>query len=72
MHDINKLPILILAYNRYDKFQRCFDTLYRQGARNFYVSIDGPRSNKDIKIQENIIIAKIDIKMFTLRLIILK
>ena len=54
MHDINKLPILILAYNRYDKFQRCFDTLYRQGARNFYVSIDGPRSNKDIKIQREI------------------
>ena len=25
MTDLSKLPVLILAYNRYDKFIKCFD-----------------------------------------------
>ena len=55
MQDIEKLPVLILAYNRYDKFLRCFETLYKQGIRKFFISIDGPKNEYDIKSQEQII-----------------
>ena len=54
MHDINQLPILILAYNRYDKFTRCINTLHRNGARKFFISIDGPRNDSDKQNQRKI------------------
>ena len=47
MDDINKLPVLILTYNRFDKFRKCIDTLYNYGVRNFFISIDGPKNNSD-------------------------
>ena len=54
MHYVDQLPILILAYNRFDKFYKCITILYENGARNFYVSIDGPKNNFDIKEQNKI------------------
>ena len=55
MNGIKKLPVLILAHNRFDKFLRCITTLYDQGAKNIFVSIDGPVNKNDIEIQNKII-----------------
>ena len=52
MTDLSKLPVLILAYNRYDKFLRCIKTLHSQGVSNIFVSIDGPKNYLDIRSQE--------------------
>ena len=54
MDRLKKLPILILAYNRFDKFLRCITTLHKQGAKNIFVSIDGPVNKNDLKIQKEI------------------
>lgn len=43
----NEAPILILAYNRADLFIGCIDRLLSNGFNNIYVSIDGPRNDKD-------------------------
>ena len=46
---INKeeLPILILAHSRADKFSNCIKKIYDFGIRNIYLSIDGPRNDRD-------------------------
>mgnify|MGYP001160828237 FL=1 len=54
MHDIDELPILVLAYNRFDKFKKCINTLYSQGVRKIFISIDGPKNSLDIKEQKKI------------------
>ena len=54
MGSIKNLPVLILGYNRFDKFSRCINTLYEQGIKKVYVSIDGPLNVYDRKSQENI------------------
>ena len=54
MQKLENLPVLILAYNRYDKFFRCLESLYKQGIKKVYVSIDGPLNVYDRKAQENI------------------
>ena len=54
MDGLNKLPVLILTHNRFDKFLRCITTLYEQGAKNIFVSIDGPVNKNDLKIQKKI------------------
>ena len=53
MSTINELPVLILAYNRFDKFNKCINTLHEQGIKKIFVSIDGPLNNFDIKSQKN-------------------
>ena len=55
MQDLKKLPVLILAYNRFDKFIRCIDSLNNQGIKKVYVSIDGPKNDFDINNQKEII-----------------
>lgn len=52
MSNIKGLPVLILAFNRFDKFKICIDHLYSQGVRKVFVSIDGPRNANDFKIQK--------------------
>ena len=54
MHHIKDLPVLILGYNRYDKFIRCISSLQAQGIKRIYVSIDGPKNDYDKKIQRKI------------------
>ena len=54
MSAIKDLPALILGYNRFDKFSRCITTLYEQGIKKVYVSIDGPKNEYDIQAQKNI------------------
>ena len=49
MGEIKDLPVLILGYNRFDKFTRCISTLKKQGVNNIYVSIDGPKNEYDVK-----------------------
>ena len=44
MSDISNLPVLILAYNRFDKFNKCINTLYKQGIKKIFLSIDGPKN----------------------------
>ena len=56
MLEIKDLPVLILGYNRFDKFTRCISTLKQQGLNNIYVSIDGPKNEYDLKIQKEIFI----------------
>ena len=46
------LPILILGYNRFEKFTRCITTLQEQGLQKIYVSIDGPKNELDKEVQE--------------------
>ena len=55
MINIKDLPILILGYNRFDKFNRCITTLKEQGAKKIYVSIDGPKNEFDKEVQKEII-----------------
>ena len=55
MQDIQDIPVLILAYNRYEKFLKCFQTLYSYGCRNIYISLDGTKNNYDLNQQEKII-----------------
>ena len=54
MLSIKKLPVLILAYNRFDKFFKCITTLNEQGIKKIFISIDGPRNNFDVINQEKI------------------
>ena len=54
MDEINKLPVLILAYNRFEKFNRCVNNLYKQGIKEIFVSIDGPLNFEDLR-QQNMI-----------------
>lgn len=54
MHHIKDLPVLILGYNRYDKFIRCISSLQAQGIKKIYVSIDGPKNDFDKQIQRKI------------------
>ena len=55
MDNIKELPILILGYNRFDKFTRCIKTLKEKGIKKIYVSIDGPKNDFDKESQEKII-----------------
>ena len=55
MSVINDLPVLILGYNRLDKFIRCIKTVQNQGIEKVYVSIDGPKNEYDYEIQKRII-----------------
>ena len=55
MNDIKDLPVLILGYNRVDKFKRCLTTLQEQGIKTIYVSIDGPKNSNDKNSQRKII-----------------
>ena len=55
MVNIQKLPVLILGYNRFDKFTRCITTLEKQGIKKIYVSIDGPKNELDKEVQKKII-----------------
>jgi hypothetical protein len=55
MSVINDLPVLILGYNRLDKFTRCIKTVQSQGIEKVYVSIDGPKNDYDYEIQKRII-----------------
>jgi len=55
MNDIKDLPILILGYNRFDKFKRCLNTLQEQGISKIFVSLDGPKNSFDISAQKKII-----------------
>ena len=55
MDVINDLPVLILGYNRFDKFTRCIKTLREQGIKKIYVSIDGPKDDYDFQVQKRII-----------------
>jgi Glycosyl transferase family 2 len=43
--NIELLPILVLAFNRPDNLKLCLDSLFELGARNIYVSQDGPSSD---------------------------
>ena len=52
---LEELPVLILGYNRLDKFTRCISTLNEQGIKKVFVSIDGPKNESDKKIQKEII-----------------
>lgn len=54
MQNIKDLPVLILAYNRYEKFHRCINTLHKQGIKKIFLSIDGPKSDFDLINQEKI------------------
>ena len=55
MQKLENLSVLILAYNRFEKFNRCIKTLNEQGIKKVFLSIDGPRNKNDLKIQEKII-----------------
>ena len=55
MINIKDLPILILGYNRFDKFCRCITTLKEQGLKKLYISIDGPKNEFDKVVQKKII-----------------
>lgn len=55
MKKLANLSVLILAYNRFEKFNRCIKTLNEQGIKKIYLSIDGPRNKNDLKNQEKII-----------------
>ena len=55
MSVINDLPILILGYNRFEKFTKCIKTVQKQGIKKVYVSIDGPKNNYDRRVQKRII-----------------
>ena len=55
MHNIDQLPVLILAYNRFGKFKRCINTLHKYGVRKVFISIDGPKNSNDYLIQKRII-----------------
>ena len=55
MQKLENLSVLILAYNRFEKFNRCIKTLNEQGIKKVFLSIDGPRNKNDLKIQEEII-----------------
>ena len=47
MFPIQNLPVLILAYNRYDKFCRCLNSLSKNGIKKIFISIDGPKNEID-------------------------
>ena len=49
---IKDTPILILAFNRDEKFNSCLENIYKYGFRKIYVSIDGPRNKYDKKKQK--------------------
>lgn len=50
-----QLPVLILAHSRAEKFNNCLKRIYDFGIRNIYLSIDGPRNNRDLYQQKIII-----------------
>ena len=52
---ISDLPILILGYNRFEKFTKCIKTVQKQGIKKVYVSIDGPKNDYDQRVQKRII-----------------
>ncbi len=55
MQKLENLSVLILAYNRFEKFNRCIKTLNDQGIKKIFLSIDGPRNLNDLKNQKKII-----------------
>ena len=52
---IKDLPVLILGYNRFDKFTRCITKLEEQGIKKINVSIDGPKNDYDFQAQQKIL-----------------
>ena len=44
---LNKLPILILCYNKLDSLKRIISILKKLKYSNVYISLDGPSSDKD-------------------------
>ena len=55
MEDLSDLPVLILVYNRYEKFHRCINNLFKQGIKKIFISIDGPKNKFDLNNQKKII-----------------
>lgn len=54
MKEISSLPVLILAYNRFEKFYRCINNLHKQGIKKIFLSIDGPKNHNDLINQQKI------------------
>ena len=54
MNDLGNLPVLILAYNRFEKFYHCINILNKQGIKKIFISIDGPKNDFDLKNQNEI------------------
>ena len=54
MSVIKDLPVLILGYNRLEKFKRCIKTVKKQGIKKVYVSIDGPKNDYDLEVQKKL------------------
>ena len=54
MNDLINLPVLILAYNRFEKFSYCINILNKQGIKKIFISIDGPKNDYDLKNQNKI------------------
>ncbi len=55
MQNLKELSVLILTYNRIEKFNICLESLYKHGIKRVYISIDGPKNKKDITNQKKII-----------------
>ena len=51
---IKETPVLILAFNRDKKFKTCLQNIYNCGFRYIFLSVDGPRNEKDAFLQANI------------------
>ena len=54
MEEISNLPVLILAYNRFEKFNRCINSLHKIGIKKIFLSIDGPKNQNDFINQQKI------------------
>ena len=54
MNNLKNLPVLILAYNRFDKFKYCIDTLAKYEIKKIFISIDGPKNDFDLQNQSKI------------------
>lgn len=51
------VPVLIVAYNRFDSFRAVFDRVIASGTEKIYLSIDGPKLNrKDDKLNIELIL----------------
>lgn len=54
MHPDQRVPVLILAYNRGREFSRVFDSVLADGPRRIYVFCDGPKGAEDSQAQDEI------------------
>ena len=56
MNSLKDLPVLILAYNRYEKFYHCINTLKKQGIKKkFLFLLMGQRILEDKKFKRKFI-----------------